>query len=105
MGSITTRLGVTSTLIDGGFRGCGSVAPGLSLLLRVLALLGLQVNLLSLVIDCVVFDYFADHLAHVLLVCELLQQSGNSVELSVGHVVVPADAWDGVLRLEHEGDG
>lgn len=75
-----------------------------AILLRVASLVTTQVNLLVFVINLVIFNELFDHLAHVILVSQLLEESRNPIELSIAHIVVPTDAWYSVLRLEQESD-
>lgn len=80
------------------------VPSALSLLLRVLTLLRLQIDLLEPVINRVVPNDLPYYLPYILLVGQFLKESSYAVELRISHIIVPTDARNGVFRLEHEGN-
>lgn len=79
--------------------------PLIDLLLRVVSFMGLKVDGLSFVIKSVVLYYLPDNFPDVLFVGHLLKQSGDSIQLSVRLIIIPTDARNGVLWLEHERNG
>ena len=74
------------------------------IILTVASLMRFQVNLLVLVIKLVVLDNLTNDLSDVLFISHLLQNSGNPVELSVRHVIVPTGARNSVLGLKEVRD-
>lgn len=65
------------------------------------SLVCLHVQLECSVVDGVIFDNFSDDAAYVVFVGQLFEESGDSVQVSVLHVVVPTNARDSVFWLEH----
>lgn len=79
--------------------------PLIDLLLRVVSFMGLKVDGLSFVIKSVVLYHLPDNFPDVLFVGHLLKQSGDSIQLGVRLIIIPTDARNGVLGLEHERNG
>jgi len=77
-------------------------SPTVDLLLGMVPLVRLKIDLLIFVVKCVVFEDLADDLTDIVLVSEFLAKSCNSIKLSISHVIVPTDARNGVLWLEHK---
>lgn len=72
--------------------------------LRMVSLLRVEIDLLCLRVDLIVAYNLSDDLSHIFLISQSFQDKSCSWELSVCHVVVPRDAWHGVLWLEHVGN-
>lgn len=81
-------------------------SPGISCWsLRMVTLVGLQIDLLGTVVDLVVLDDLSDHAAYIVLVSQLLEYRGDPVQFGIAHIVVPAGARNGILRLPKVSDG
>ena len=90
--------------IDHRSRSGLDMPPLIHLLLWMVSLVWLQVNGFSFIIKCVVFDDLSDNFPDIILISHFFKDSGNSIKLSIRHIIIPRDTRDGVLRLEHECD-
>lgn len=77
-------------------------SSAVDLLLRMVSFVRLKVYLLIFVVKCVVFEYLTDNLTDIVLVSEFLTKGCYSIKLGISHVIVPTDAGNSVLWLEHK---
>lgn len=83
-------------------RGLLRMSSTVGLLLGMVPLVRLKVDLLIFIVKCVVFEDLTDDLSNIVLVCKFLAKSCYSIKLSISHVIVPTDAGNSVLWLEHK---
>mmetsp|Transcript_2375 Transcript_2375/g.3605 ORF Transcript_2375/g.3605 Transcript_2375/m.3605 type:complete len:317 (-) Transcript_2375:521-1471(-) len=99
VGQVHRHIGRALDLVVAAAIGSNDVGP-----LRVITAVSSQVQLFSLVVEGIVLYNLSNYLSDIILVSHLLKDGCDPIQFGVGHVVVPTDARDGVLRLEHEGD-
>ena len=73
-----------------------------SLLLWVISFLWFEIQLFSSIVDCVVFYDFPNYLSHVLFVGQSFKQCSYSIKLRIGHIIIPRNTRNGILRLKHK---
>lgn len=81
------------------------VSPAINLLLAVFSFMLRQVYLFGPIIKSIVFYNLFNDFSHVIFISQLFKKGCNPVKLSICHIIIPTDARDSILRLEHESDG
>ena len=79
-------------------------SSNVSLSLWMASLVRLQVQLFRFLIDLIILNNFSYNSSNIIFISEFFQNGSNSVELGIFHVVVPADARNGILWLKQEGN-